>query len=166
MWGPILFNFVSTIVCLIGFFGIYYERKSHISFYMMWQLLSIVWNAFLVCLYMELGPLSRDHHLDLINLGTGSRSWWEANGPNCEPQFNATQVAGSAYYELKPVSVDNCILPFYAIETGQASVHFLLSVLAFLVSLYLTISLYRKTDSCELIESLKGLFVGHPLHHH
>lgn len=150
MWGPIVFNFFSTIFTLIGIFGVYYRRPCHLVLYTLWQMISIVWNLFLIGVYLEIQPLHHDNSHHYLNLGTGSRSWWESNGPNCEPQYNVS-AAVYGYYEFRPISVQGCLLPFYAIETAQAAVHLVLTVFGFVMSFYLLISCCVKTrdDSCE-----------------
>jgi hypothetical protein len=131
MWAPIIFNFISTILTIIGLFGVYYHRLNHLLCFAFWQIASMSWNAFVAAFYLELGNLNRKS--DYLNLGTGSTSWWEANGPNCEPQYNMTDHSWTALYELRPVSVDGCLLPFYAIEVFQAAIHFALSFFAILL---------------------------------
>lgn len=150
MWGPILFNFFSTIFTLIGMFGVYYRRVGHLSLFTLWQIVSISWNAFVIGIYLQIPPLHQESSSDLLNLGTGSRSWWEANGPYCEPQYNVT-AAVISYYEFRPISVQGCLLPFYAIETAQAAVHLLLTLFALVIGFYLLITFCtRQDDSCKL----------------
>jgi hypothetical protein len=141
MWLPIIFNFFSTIFTLIGLFGVYYSRPSHMSLYIMFQVISLSWNAFVIAFYMEVPPLSRDS--EILNLGTGSRSWWLANGPNCLPHYNMTS---EFHYEpwFQPVQVHGCLLPFYVIETAQAVIHFMLSFMAFFMSIYQMVTFCNK----------------------
>lgn len=141
MWLPIIFNFFSTIFTLIGLFGIYYKKPAHLSLYIMFQVISLSWNAFVIAFYLEVPPLSRDS--EILNLGTGSRSWWESNGPHCLPQYN---ISSEYHYEpwYRPVQVHGCLLPFYAIETAQAAVHFILSLLAFFISIFQLITFCGK----------------------
>lgn len=148
MWAPILFNFVSTIVTLIGLFGVYYHRVPHLSMFAVWQLIAIGWNAFVAAFYMELGELSRE--TDYLNLGTGSKSWWAANGPNCVPHYNLTDwSAFNSHDPARPSSVEGCLLPFYAIEVGQASVHFVLSALGLILTMVMLCRRSKDDDSCE-----------------
>lgn len=148
MWAPIIFNFMSTILTIVGLFGTIYHRPNHLLAFAFWQIASMAWNVFVAAFYLELGTLNR--RANYLNLGTGSTSWWEANGPNCEPQYNVTHQSWSALYELRPVSVDNCLLPFYLIEVAQASVHFGLSFMAILlVTCVLCIGHRHVDDSCK-----------------
>lgn len=91
MWMPILFNFVSTLFTLVGLFGIYYDRPSHLIFFSIWQVVSLAWNSFLMALYMELGPLSLVH-----DLGKSSVSWNATD--NCHSQ--CTQWYLFVYFRL------------------------------------------------------------------
>lgn len=132
---------------IIGLFGAYYHRPNHLLAFTFWQIASMAWNSFVAAFYLELGTLSR--RSDYLNLGTGSTSWWESNGPNCEPQYNVTQQSWSAIYELRPVSVDGCLLPFYAIEVFQAAIHFGLSLFAILLATCVLCIGRKEHDSCE-----------------
>lgn len=68
MWAPILFNFVTTLMTIVGLFGAKYDRKSYLMTFAMYQIVSFAWNAFVIAFYMELGELRRDS--DYLNLGT------------------------------------------------------------------------------------------------
>ena len=140
MWAPILFNFISTIITLIGLFGAFYRRPSHLTLLLLWQLISLVWNAFVIAFYMEIGPFTRDS--ELLNLGTGSRSWWESHGPKCDPKYNESHPDFS-FYDMRPISVEGCLIPYYLIETAQAAVHLILSIFALIVSSFVLFSSMR-----------------------
>lgn len=143
MWAPILFNFTSTIITLIGLFGAIYQRPSHLTLLLLWQLISLAWNAFVIIFYMEIGPFTRES--ELLNLGTGSRSWWESNGPKCEPKYNESHPDFS-FYDMRPISVDGCLIPYHIIETIQAAVHLVLTFFALVMSSFLLFSSMRRED--------------------
>lgn len=74
-------------------------------------------------------------------------SWWASNGPNCEPQYNLTQavaVLPGGYYEVTPISVEGCIIPYFVIESLQAAVHLILTIFALVFSLITLTSLCCK----------------------
>jgi len=144
MWAPIIFNFLATLVTIIGLFGAYYRRPSYLSLFAVWQVAALGWNAFVAAFYLELGVLRRDS--DILSLGTGSRSWWQANGPNCEPQYNITHYTTSL--DTKPVSVEGCLLPFHTIEVVQAAIHFLLSTMGLILAVCLLCAKRKEDDSC------------------
>ncbi|KAI1282006.1 Sodium/potassium-transporting ATPase subunit beta-1-interacting protein [Halotydeus destructor] len=58
MWAPILFNFVATLVIIIGLFGAFYNRKSYVAIFLIWQLIAIAWNSFVAAFYLEVGHMS------------------------------------------------------------------------------------------------------------
>lgn len=151
MWAPILFNFTSTIVTLIGLFGAIYHRPSHLTLLLLWQLISLAWNAFVIIFYMEIGPFTRES--ELLNLGTGSRSWWESNGPKCEPKFNESHPDFS-FYDMRPISVEGCLIPYHIIETVQATFHLILSFFALVTSSFVLCSSLRREDELGKYDSI------------
>lgn len=86
MWAPIIFNFVTTLITIIGLFGAYYRRQSYLTVsavssgctrhnhnddcqvFSFYQIVAFAWNSFVIAFYMELGELRRDS--DILNLGT------------------------------------------------------------------------------------------------
>lgn len=86
MWVPILFNFVAIIAVIIGLFGLQQLRQTYLTLYAAFQLFSIGWNLFVCAFYFNLGSLNRESS-HLLNFGTGSRSWWFENGPDCVVHF-------------------------------------------------------------------------------
>lgn len=142
MWAPILGNFFQIIFVIFGFFGTYHYRPRYVVAYIIWTLLWIGWNVFVICLYMEVGILSRDS--SILNIGTGSRSWWEANGFGCDAVFNYSS-SDDILAVTKPVSVNGCLLQYYYIECIQAGVQCLLAFVGFVGGCYL-IYLYTQED--------------------
>uniref|UniRef100_A0A1E1X7R1 Sodium/potassium-transporting ATPase subunit beta-1-interacting protein n=1 Tax=Amblyomma aureolatum TaxID=187763 RepID=A0A1E1X7R1_9ACAR len=142
MWAPILANFFQIIFVIFGFFGTYHYRPGYVAAYITWTLLWIGWNVFVICLYMEIGALSRDSNI--LNMGTGSRSWWEANGFGCMAIFNYSS-SDDILAVTKPVSVNGCLLEYYYVECVQAGVQCLLAVVGFIGGCYL-IYLYTQED--------------------
>lgn len=41
----------------------------------------------------------------------------------------------SSYYDVPPISVEGCMIPYYAVETLQAAVHFVLTIFALILSI-------------------------------
>ncbi|KAL1417108.1 hypothetical protein MTO96_027161 [Rhipicephalus appendiculatus] len=142
MWAPILANFFQIIFVIFGFFGTYHYRPRYVVAYIIWTLLWIGWNLFVICIYMEIGALNRDS--SILNMGTGSRSWWEANGFGCVAIFNYSS-SDDILAVTKPVSVAGCVLPYYYVECIQAGVQCLLAFVGFVGGCYL-IYLYTQED--------------------
>jgi len=152
MWAPIMFNFVSTLVTIVGLFGGYYHRKSHVGVFAFWQLPTMAWNSFVAAFYLELGYLSRDS--DLLNLGSGSKSWWQQNGPQCEAQYNVSHSATA--YDAHPITVEGCLIPFYLIEVVQAALHFTISFFAFILAIAFVCSKGKDDNSSILRHDTLG----------
>lgn len=141
MWLPILFNFFATIFTLIGLFGVYYMRPTHLSLYILFQMISLSWNSFVIAFYLEIPPLNRNS--EIMNLGTGSQSFWALHGPRCQPEYNVTGIQWGTDeiipYDpwFQPITVHNCLIPFYVIEAAQAALQIIISLIAFAISIYI-----------------------------
>ncbi|KAH8366852.1 hypothetical protein KR084_002750 [Drosophila pseudotakahashii] len=61
---------------------------------------------------LVVGQLDRDS--ELLNLGTGSVSWFEANGYGCKPTYNMT--ADDPFRPQRPERVDGCLLDYPLVE--------------------------------------------------
>lgn len=67
----------------------------------------------------------------LLNLGTGSVSWWESNGPGCKPVFhvNLTTIETiPPWLPPRPNAVTDCFILYHHLEALQAALHVILSV--------------------------------------
>lgn len=126
MWLPILVNFVSIIMTIMGLF-------SYLIIYIAFQLLLIAYNVIVICFYFNVGHLNRDNST-LLNLGTGSRSYWYIHssqyltyyGSQCIINFDEVAVAK----QDDESNAANCaILPYFVIESVQAALHILIAVI-------------------------------------
>lgn len=63
---------------------------------------------------------------DLLNLGTGSVSWFEANGYGCKPIYNIT--AEDPFRPLRPQTVEDCLLDYQWVEVIHSAVQSALAV--------------------------------------
>ncbi|XP_064473588.1 sodium/potassium-transporting ATPase subunit beta-1-interacting protein 3-like [Ornithodoros turicata] len=142
MWAPILGNFFQIVFVILGFFGTYHYRTRYIASYLAWSLVWIGWNVFIICFYLEVGALSRDS--SILNIGTGSRSWWEANGFGCKATFNFSS-SNDILAITKPVSVEGCLLNYFYVECIQAGVQCFLAFIGFVGGCYV-IYLYNQED--------------------
>ncbi|RWS02012.1 uncharacterized protein B4U79_03101 [Dinothrombium tinctorium] len=138
VWTSILFNFFSILITIVGCFGGFESRNCYLYVYCFWQILSFLWNLFVVCFYLEIGSLfDRDKDENVLNLGTGSRSWFESNGPLCEPIFNESHPVSSHQTFIRPIHVKGCVLYYFVIESIQATIQIVLSIFAFISSFFL-----------------------------
>lgn len=62
----------------------------------------------------------------MLNLGTGSRSWWLVNGAGCTPIYNSSH--DDPFLFPTPTSVEGCIVEYFYIEAIQAAVQCFLAV--------------------------------------
>lgn len=137
MWGPIIVNFFQIIFVIFGFFGGWQYKASYTITYCVWTVLWFGWNCFIFCFYLNIGSLSREQ--DLLSLGAGSVSWWEAYGPGCKALFlpNQTGIETEPWHPLRPDLVTGCIIRFYVLEATQAAFHSILALAGFCLALSL-----------------------------
>uniref|UniRef100_A0A1A9WP74 Sodium/potassium-transporting ATPase subunit beta-1-interacting protein n=1 Tax=Glossina brevipalpis TaxID=37001 RepID=A0A1A9WP74_9MUSC len=120
MWAPIFVNFFHILFIIFGFYGAYHFRIKYIITYLIWSFLWIGWNAFLICFYLNVGTLDKDS--DLLNLGTGSVSWFEVNGYGCKPTYPTNFTSEDPYRPIRPERVDDCLLTYDLVEVIQSGV--------------------------------------------
>jgi hypothetical protein len=68
---------------------------------------------------------------DVLNLGTGSVSWWEVNGVGCKPTYptNLTsEVDPDPSRPLRPERVAGCFLDYQYVEVLHAALQCVLAV--------------------------------------
>lgn len=65
---------------------------------------------------------------DILNLGTGSVSWFEVNGPGCKPNYSINITSDDPYRPIRPERVDGCILEYQIVEVIHSFVQSFLSV--------------------------------------
>lgn len=154
MWLPIIFNFATIIITIIGIFGAIHLRIPYLVLYALWCIVIQCWNLFLIAFYLQIGSLDRQANLHWLNLGTGSNSWWLANGPGCNPIYNLTGPSSGPIatdYESHVndfghtpiIDVYGCAFDYHVIESMQASIHALLAVIGFGLSGYI---FYNRTS--------------------
>ncbi|XP_044764991.1 sodium/potassium-transporting ATPase subunit beta-1-interacting protein 2 [Coccinella septempunctata] len=124
LWIPILVNFFEIIFIILGFFGGYQNRAKYIITYLIWQILWIIWNIFIICLYLDVGEL--DHKTNkVLKLDSNSESWWRTEGPQCK-----TRMSPESSPEVEsPPEVENCLFNYIDVEVFQCSVQIILVVL-------------------------------------
>ncbi|XP_046469860.1 putative uncharacterized protein DDB_G0291608 isoform X1 [Neodiprion pinetum] len=144
MWAPILVNFFNIIFVILGFFGAFQYRPKYIIVYCVWNILWLGWNIFLICFYLSVGILDKDS--DVLNLGTGSFSWWQANGPGCKATYNVTEQEESSR-PPKPANVTDCILDYQVIEVFHAGTQCLLALMAIVGGICLSRVFLEEDDS-------------------
>ncbi|KAJ9586862.1 hypothetical protein L9F63_019544 [Diploptera punctata] len=121
MWAPILANFFNIIFVIFGCFGAFQCRRTYIVTYALWVVLWLGWNVFVICFYLNVGVLDRDS--DILNLGTGSVSWWEVNGSGCKPSYPTNLTIAEdpdPFRPLRPEHVTGCFLDYQYVEVVHA----------------------------------------------
>lgn len=146
MWVPIIGNFFQIIFCILGFFGVYQYRPKYIVAYVIWMVFWIGWNSFVICFYLQVGALDRDS--SILNMATGSRSWWETHGVGCHAQYNATYLGDETQETWrKPASVDGCLVEYYYVECAHATLQILLAICGIAVGSYVIRVFTQEDDS-------------------
>ncbi|KAG5677886.1 hypothetical protein PVAND_007603 [Polypedilum vanderplanki] len=149
MFAPILANFLHIIFIIFGLFGAYQYRGKYLASYSLWNVLWIGWNAFLICFYLNVGTLDRNS--DILNLGTGSVSWFETNGPGCKPIFSTNITLEDPFRPVRPDRVDNCFLDYWIIEIIHSGVQIFLTLLGLIGAICIGCILWDDDDSFEFM---------------
>ncbi|XP_063993284.1 sodium/potassium-transporting ATPase subunit beta-1-interacting protein 2 isoform X2 [Diachasmimorpha longicaudata] len=161
MWAPILVNFFNIIFVILGFFGTFQYRPKYLISYCIWQTLWLGWNIFCICFYLDVGML--DKTSDILNVGTGSFSWWLVNGPGCKADYNYTEP--ELFRPVRPTNVTDCVLSYEVIEVLHASTQCLLALMAIIGGICLSRAYLEEDDSFDFVGGGDFGLAGHtPLH--
>ncbi|KAK9890259.1 hypothetical protein WA026_010369 [Henosepilachna vigintioctopunctata] len=132
LWIPILTNFFEIIFIILGFFGGYQNRAKYIISYIGWQILWILWNIFLICLYLDLGDLNHKTNI-VLKLDIKSESWWRTEGPQCKKTISPE---ASPDVEISS-DVENCLFNYVNVEIFQCGLQSIFAVLGVLFGINL-----------------------------
>ncbi|XP_020278005.1 uncharacterized protein LOC109851886 isoform X1 [Pseudomyrmex gracilis] len=143
MWAPILVNFFNIIFVILGCFGAFQYRPKYIIVYCVWNTLWLGWNIFMICFYLNVGILDKDS--DILNLGTGSFSWWYVNGPGCKAVYNVTEP--ELFRPARPTNVTDCVLDYEVIEILHAATQCVLGFMAIVGGICLSKVFLEEDDS-------------------
>ncbi|XP_014896261.1 sodium/potassium-transporting ATPase subunit beta-1-interacting protein 3 isoform X1 [Poecilia latipinna] len=134
-WAPIMVNFFHIIVVILGLFGAIQYQSRYVTMYLLWMFVWIGWNVFVICLYLDLGGLSKqDSHV--LSLGVSSHSsWWKSNGPGCRSQNQASD-RWSEHQNPRLTMVSSCWLQYQYLEVLHCAAQLLLSLLGVVYSCY------------------------------
>ncbi|XP_012273068.1 sodium/potassium-transporting ATPase subunit beta-1-interacting protein isoform X2 [Orussus abietinus] len=161
MWAPILVNFFNIIFVILGFFGAFQCRPKYIISYCTWNTLWLGWNIFLICFYLNVGVL--DKNSDILNLGTGSFSWWQVNGPGCKAVYDVTEP--ELFRPARPTNVTDCVLDYEVVEVLHAATQCLLAIMAIVGGICLSRVFLEEDDSFDFVGGGDFGLAGHtPLH--
>ncbi|XP_069945681.1 sodium/potassium-transporting ATPase subunit beta-1-interacting protein isoform X2 [Cherax quadricarinatus] len=147
MWLPIIANFFNFIFVIFGFFGAYQYKTKYIIIYLVWQLMWVGWNVFVICFYLNIGIL--DNSKDWLNFGTGSASWWEVNGFGCQAVYTTNLTNLDPLRPMRPLEVNNCLVDYIYVETIHAGIQCAFAVFGLCVSIYLIKVFSEEDDSCN-----------------
>lgn len=161
MWAPILVNFFNIIFVILGFFGAFQYRPKYIISYCIWNTLWLGWNIFMICFYLDVGIL--DKNSDILNLGTGSFSWWHVNGPGCKAIYDVTEP--ELFRPARPTNVTDCVLDYEVVEILHASTQCILGFIAIVGGICLSKVFLEEDDSFDFVGGDDFGLAGHtPLH--
>lgn len=65
---------------------------------------------------------------DILNLGTGSTSWFEVNGYGCVPTYPTNITSEDPYRFVRPEYVEGCLLEYTTIEVIHSAVQLFFAV--------------------------------------
>ncbi|VDH88698.1 Hypothetical predicted protein [Mytilus galloprovincialis] len=154
MWAPIIANFFQLICVIIGGFGTYQFRSKFITLYSTWSLIWLGWNVFVICLYLEVGVLSRNKDLYILNIGTKNKSWWLEHGIGCRIT-NTSWLDSSPTDSSRPIPpedvVEGCLLDYYYVEVIHAGVQVLLALIGFVISCVNAYIFVEEEESCKYL---------------
>ncbi|XP_014486251.1 PREDICTED: uncharacterized protein LOC106750427 isoform X4 [Dinoponera quadriceps] len=161
MWAPILVNFFNIIFVILGFFGAFQYRPRYIISYCVWNTLWLGWNIFIICFYLNVGILDKDS--DILNLGTGSFSWWHVNGPGCKAVYDVMEP--ELFRPARPTNVTDCVLDYEVIEILHAATQCVLGFMAIVGGICLSKVFLEEDDSFDFVGGDDFGLAGHtPLH--
>lgn len=154
MWAPIIANFFQLICVIIGGFGTYQFRSKFVTVYSTWSLIWLGWNVFVICLYLEVGVLSRNKDLYILNIGTKNKSWWLEHGIGCRIT-NTSWLVNTPSDSSRPIPpedvVEGCLLDYYYVEVIHAGIQCLLALIGFVISC-VNVYIYSEEDeSCKYL---------------
>uniref|UniRef100_A0A2M4CR45 Sodium/potassium-transporting ATPase subunit beta-1-interacting protein n=1 Tax=Anopheles darlingi TaxID=43151 RepID=A0A2M4CR45_ANODA len=149
MWAPILVNFFQILFVIFGIFGAYQYRPRYLVAYSLWSLLWLGWNIFLICFYLNIGILNRDS--DILNLGTGSVSWFEENGYGCRAIFSPNSTTLDPFRPPRPDRVEGCLLEYHIVEVAHSGLHAALAFLGIFGAICLGHTFLDEDDSFDFM---------------
>uniref|UniRef100_A0A182KDF2 Sodium/potassium-transporting ATPase subunit beta-1-interacting protein n=1 Tax=Anopheles christyi TaxID=43041 RepID=A0A182KDF2_9DIPT len=100
---------------------------------------------------------------DLLNLGTGSVSWFEENGYGCRPTYPTNVTSEDPYRPVRPEKVDGCLLEYHIVEVVHSGIHCALAIFGIFGAICLGQTFLDEDDSCKYL--LPGrCFQSYPVH--
>ncbi|XP_078456850.1 sodium/potassium-transporting ATPase subunit beta-1-interacting protein 3-like [Lampetra planeri] len=156
-WAPILVNFLHVLLLILGLFGTVQCRPRYIVLYAAWSVLWVAWNVFIICLYLEVGGLTKSGDY-LTFTASRHRSWFLEHGPGCtaEAVDSGPALAGGAPDGGAPdghvlLRVSGCLLEYPHLEVLHSGVHILLALFGFVYSCYVVSVITEEEDSFDFI---------------
>lgn len=128
IWLQILINFFTIIFIIIALFGIRQRRFSYLALYTLWSLFNTVWNLIVICIHTKIHDVGLTE--DALSFRTGATSWWHSNGPGCPP-YNMGSI--QPINMLQPNLITGCRMDYRKVESSQAALHALFSLMTSLI---------------------------------
>lgn len=92
-----------------------------------------------------------DRDSDLLNLGTGSVSWFEVNGYGCKPTYPMNITSEDPYRPVRPERVDGCLLDYHIVEIGHSGVQCALALFGLFGAICLGHTYLDEDDSFDFM---------------
>ncbi|XP_071491877.1 sodium/potassium-transporting ATPase subunit beta-1-interacting protein 3-like isoform X1 [Diadema antillarum] len=163
MYVPMLGGFLDIILILFGLFGTYQYRPKFVILYSIWKILWLGWNIFIICLYLNVGILSIEEHLYILNFNTGKESWWREHGFNCSITYNITTVPSSGSHTQR-LEVEGCVLDYQYVEVLHAAVQCVLCVLGLIWAIIILRKFNEEEDSFDFIGGFDSSYTAYNSH--
>uniref|UniRef100_A0A1I8NMS7 Sodium/potassium-transporting ATPase subunit beta-1-interacting protein n=1 Tax=Stomoxys calcitrans TaxID=35570 RepID=A0A1I8NMS7_STOCA len=122
MWAPIFVNFFHILFIIFGFYGAYHFRIKY-----------IITDS------------------DLLNLGTGSYSWFEVNGYGCKATYNTNITSEDPFRPLRPERVDDCLLTYDIVEVVHSGVQCILAFFGILGAILISYIFLDEDDRFDFM---------------
>lgn len=90
--------------------------------------LSLKTAKWLIDLAIPILSISRFQDKDILNLGTGSVSWFESHGPGCKAIYPVNATYDDPTRLIRPERVEGCLLDYHIVEVVQSGVQIFLAV--------------------------------------
>ncbi|KAG5877576.1 hypothetical protein JTB14_003728 [Gonioctena quinquepunctata] len=136
LWIPILMNFFEIIFVIFGFFGAYQYRPKYIIAYLIWHVVWVGWNTFMICLYLNVAGLDHEKN-HVLKLDLNSDSWWKKEGPGCKIRD----------VDAVPIEYEGCLISYVNVEIVQAGIQCFFALLNSIIGICLSRMFLEEDDT-------------------
>lgn len=132
----IILNVITAVFVVCGVVGLLKYQVKLLLAYVVWLVLWIGFNVFVITLYLNIGKLS--HKNNWLSLQYNEQSWFRENGIGCK--VNDTMPI---YADMR---VTDCVMKYEHMEIIQACLQILISLINLCMSCWLACKLSEDDD--------------------